>query len=492
MRYPVCTMDTETKERINLPEVDPEMMDSLANIVGQANVSSSLIDRITYSRDIWPQGYLWLRKGRLPHVPEAVVWPRAVEDVSGVIRWCAENKVPITPEGGGSGVCGGSVPMRGGMVMDLKKMHNVLSINNINHTVEAQAGIMGETLERRLNQAGFTMGHFPASMYCSTLGGWLSTRSAGQLSSKYGKIEDMFISLSGVLPDGTVFRSKDSPRSATGPDLDQLVVGSEGTLAVVTSAVMAVHPLPEWRRYRGFMVDDMDAGIEAMRMMMRHGLDPSVARLYDPLDTRLHKKSMDIQADGCLMITGFEGPDNALTRAKADKGFYMCERRGRDLGEGPGLAWLERRYSVSYYQSVILSQGHTILDTCEVAATWSRVPGLYKAVRDAIMPHAMVTAHVSHVYPVGAAIYFTFLSTKEEPPAEEVYKDAWNAAMKACLDAGGAISHHHGIGAHKARWMQAELGPAMDIYKGLKKELDKANVLNPEKLGLYTPERSHE
>lgn len=470
--------------KISVPETDPSLLAGLARVVGEPNRSGRALDRLIYSRDVWPKAYLWLREKNLPHVPLAVVWPRSEEEVSGLIKWAREQKVPITPAGGGSGVCGGSVPVRGGVVMDLKRMNRVIEINEFNHTVDAQAGIMGETLERRLNRRGLTLGHFPASIYCSTLGGWLSARSAGQLSSKYGKIEDMALSLTGVLADGSVFHSKDSPRSATGPNLDQLIIGSEGTLAVITRALLTVRPLPEWREYRGFLCGDMEAGVEAMRLVMREGLDPSVTRLYDELDTRLHAKSLGAGGPGCLLIMGFEGPDNALTRAKATRGFEVCGRHGKDLGIDPGEAWLARRYSVSFYQSTILSQGNTILDTCEMAVKWSGLLDLYHRVRDAIARRAMVTAHVSHIYPTGAAIYFTFVAGSQDPPASEVYQKAWEAAMEACLASGGTISHHHGIGAHKSGWMRAELGPALDVFRALKAGLDPDNVLNPGKLGM--------
>jgi alkyldihydroxyacetonephosphate synthase len=477
-------MSAGDDRQLNVPDADPGILESVSGIVGPKNVSGRKLDRIAWSRDVWPKGYLWLREGKLPFLPEAVAWPGSEDEVAELMRWCFENKVPVTPAAGGSGVCGGAVAMRRGIVMDIKRLNRVVEINSINHTVEAQAGIMGEILERALNKSGFSMGHFPSSIYCSTLGGWLAARSAGQLSSKYGKIEDMVLSLSGVLPDGTPFRTSDSPRSAAGPDLDQLIVGSEGTLAVITRAVMAVHRLPEWSELRGYLFEDMASGIEAVRLMMRQGLDPCVVRLYDELDTRLHQKSYGVPRDGCLCIAGFEGEDNALTRAKAQKGFAICAERARDLGEGPGRAWLKKRYSVSYMQSKVLAREHTILDTSEVAATWSKLMDLYNGVRAALEPLAMVTAHVSHVYPTGAAIYFTFVSGSEDPPAAEVYEKAWKAALDACVRAGGTISHHHGIGSHKADWMRPELGPALDIYQRLKAGLDPDDILNPGKMGL--------
>lgn len=469
---------------IDLAEADPGLIKELVKLVGDRHVSGRTLDRFSYSRDVWPRGYLWLRKGEAPYTPEAVCWPGTEEEVADVVKWCRKNKVPLTPEGGGSGVTGAMIPVQGGVLMDVKRMNSVLSVSKINHSVEAQAGIMGEILERALNQKDFSLGHFPSSIYCSTLGGWLAGRSAGQMSSKYGKIEDMVINISGVLPDGSMFQTNLSPRSAAGPDLDQLIIGSEGTLAVITRAMLAIHPLPKWSELKGYLFEDMEAGINAIRLLMRDGLDPCVVRLYDELDTKLHEKSLLVPGPGCLLIAGFEGPDNPLTRAKAKKGFDICARSGKDLGPGPGEAWFKRRYSVSYHQSTVLAKGNTILDTCEVAAEWSKLMGLYNAMRDAILPHAFLTAHISHVYPTGACIYFTFVSGSEDPPLAEVYETIWNAAMEACIKSGGTISHHHGIGAHKAKWMKAELGPAHKIYRDLKRRLDPDWILNPGKMGL--------
>jgi len=477
-------MNDQQQQAGRLPDADPQLVAELKKLLGEKQVSDKPLDRITYSRDVWPRAYLWLKEGQTPHAPDAVVWPASEEDVAAVLRFCRQKKVPLTPSGGGSGVCGGAIPVKGGVVLDLKRMNKVLNVNPINHTVEVEAGIMGEILERELQRRGFSLGHFPASMYCSTVGGWLAARSAGQLSSKYGKIEDMVLSLSGVFPDGSTFHSKDSPRSAVGPDLDQIVIGSEGTLAVMTRVMLAIHPAPEWQDYRGFLFTSMEEGLEAMRLLMREGLDPSVARLYDEFETGLHRESYGVEGRGCLLIAGFEGPDNSFARAKAEAGLRLLSQQGKDLGEGPGRAWLEHRYSISYNQSKIFSKDSTILDTCEVSALWSRVGDVYNAVKEAITPHALVTAHVSHLYSTGAAVYFTFVSRSEGPPEKEIYDRAWEAAMQACLDSGGVISHHHGIGLHKSSWMEKQLGPALEVYKNLKKELDPAGILNPGKLGL--------
>ena len=466
-------MDNENKI-LTLPAPDPEMLAALADIVGQKSVSAKTLDRLAVSRD------LGLLEGKVPEAPAAVIWPGSEEEIADVIKWCNLNKVPLTTDAGGAGVGGASIPLRRGIALDLKRLNKPLCLNEINHTVEAEAGIMGETLERFLNRRGYSLGHFPSSFYCSTLGGWLAAGSAGQLSSQYGKIEDMVISLAGVLPDGTRFQSVDSPRSAAGPDLDQLIIGSEGTLAVITRAVLAVHPLPQWSEFRGYLFETLPAGVEAMRLIMRQGLDPCVARLYDPRDARLYEKDLLVPGPGCLLIIGFEGPDNALTRAKAGQGFSLCAQTGQDLGTAPAEAWRLSRYSVSYRHSAVPAPGHTLLETCEVAIAWSKVVNLYEAMRAAIEPFAMVTAHISHVYSTGAALDFTFVSGSQEPPGAEVYDRVWSAAMEVCLRSGGTVSRPRGGGAG----MKAERGPAGEIYRRLKKQLDPQGILSPGQMAM--------
>jgi alkyldihydroxyacetonephosphate synthase len=467
------------------PDLSPDLLKALEETVGKKNVSTRNLDRMSYARDIWPKCYFWLRRAETPYVPAAIVWPGSVEEVSRVMKLALEHKVPLTPVGAGSGVCGGAIPVKGGIILDLKRLARLREVNARNLTCEVEAGMIGQPLEDALNRQGLTLGHFPSSMYCSSVGGWIAARSAGQLSSKYGKIEDMVIALEGVLPDGSIFHTRRTPRSAAGPDLNQVIIGSEGTLAVVTAATLSLHRLPELRILRGFLFPDVPSGVSAIRRVMQAGLDPSVVRLYDELDTKVNAEKMGVTRHGCLFVIGFEGPDSNLTRKKAEKGFRICaECGGDDLGEGPGLAWHKHRYSISYKMSEVLSQEGAILDTIEVAAVWSGVTRLYREIREAIIPHALVMAHFSHAYPEGCSIYFTFAAQGAERSEEDIYDTVWDEAMKACIKAGGTFSHHHGVGMHKAKWMALEHGPAHEIYKGLKRYLDPENLLNPGKMGL--------
>ncbi|MHA1263551.1 MAG: FAD-binding oxidoreductase, partial [Candidatus Freyarchaeota archaeon] len=273
--------------------------DELVEIVGAENVSVSQVDKICYSRDAWPMVLMWIDMGKTLPTPDFIVHVENKEQIAKIL----------------AGACGQTLPVQGGIILDIKKMDKIIRIDEKSATVTVQPGILGEDLERELNKHGFTMGHFPASMYCSCLGGFVACRSAGSLSSKYGmghfpasmycsclggfvacrsagslsskygKIEDMVISMEVVLPNGEIMRTKATPRTATGPNLNQLFIGSEGTLGVITEVTLRLHPLPEERRFKAFIMKDLRTGLEAVREIFRKGLKPAVIRLYDELDT---------------------------------------------------------------------------------------------------------------------------------------------------------------------------------------------------------------
>lgn len=407
-----------------------------------------------------------------------------MEEISALLKLANETLTPVIPYGGGSGVCGGTIPVEGGIIVDLKRMNRIRAIDDITLSGEIEAGIVGENLERELNRRGYTIGHFPSSIYCSTLGGWIATRGAGQLSSKYGKIEDMVLALEAVLPDGSLIRTNDAPREATGPDIDQIIIGSEGTLVIVTSAVMKLHRLPEKRAYASFLMPYFTNGVASMRQLMRAEVVPAVARLYDELDSKIALSKVEIKETGCLLVFVFEGNDKRV-EWEMETAWKICMREGgKDLGDGPAKHWEEKRYAVSYKQSQVLSTPGTVLDTIEVATTWSNIIELYETVKRALEPLCLVMAHVSHIYPEGASIYFTCAARPEKTTPREHYRKIWDTAMKAVLGCGAVLSHHHGVGLLKAPYMEAQHGRLMEIYKRLKGQLDPNNILNPYKLGL--------
>jgi alkyldihydroxyacetonephosphate synthase len=501
----------------------------LLSILPAERISQGAADRLIYSRDMWPKTLLAVRD-RKPSVrpPDFVVWPESTEEVAELVRLACKHRVPLVAWGGGSGVCGGAMAVNGGIIVDLKRMGSLVEIAPEDHRATFQCGVLGQTLEDQLNLRGLTLGHFPASIYISTLGGWLAARSAGQLSSKYGKIEDMVCGLEAVLGDGRILRCSADHQ----PNLIPLLVGSEGTLGVITQATLRVHPLPDYRLFRAYQFPRVSSGCEAMRRVMQRGLRPAVMRLYDEADSflarssgqgrqkdglleglekRLEGKKLghDLKelllhaalnragmlsriaesllprlSGGCMAIIGFEG-DPTLTDAEA----ALCHAEylgagGRDLGEGPGLSWYERRYAISYKMSPVFAAGGFV-DTMEVATTWDKLMSLYAAVRQAISSHAMLLAHFSHAYPEGCSIYFTFAAAGENRvKAENLYDEIWRRGLTAVLKAGGTISHHHGVGLSKADYMAEEHGTSLAIYRQLKAIFDPAGILNPGKMGL--------
>jgi alkyldihydroxyacetonephosphate synthase len=270
--------------------VDPDRLQrDLEAIVGPRRVSVRGVDLDTYARDMWPRLLLAHREGIPPaHRPHAVVWPEHVREIVAIVRLARELRVPIVPYGGGSGVCGGAVPLRGGITVDTKRMQQVRSMRDAELICDVEAGLSGERFERELGRRGYTFGHFPSSIYCSTVGGWLATRAAGQLSTKYGKVEDRVAGLTLVTGRGEVIETDGPHRALRGPSWTQLVLGSEGTLGIITSARLRVAPAPQLRVFRGFEIDSVESGVQAIRRVLQRGLRPAVVRLYDELDTLLN------------------------------------------------------------------------------------------------------------------------------------------------------------------------------------------------------------
>jgi alkyldihydroxyacetonephosphate synthase len=274
------------------PPSPSELRRALAGLVGEGRVSQSAADKDTYSRDMWPRLLFGVRAGQTAmHPPDAVVWPETEDEIAAIVHLCRRLGVPIVPYGAGSGVCGGAVPIHGGVTVDLKRLGRVIAIDPDALTVTAEAGINGERLERELAAVGLTLGHFPSSIYCSTLGGWLAARSAGQMSTKYGKVEDMVVSLRAVTGRGDVITTGGRGRASTGPDFTQLLVGSEGTLGLITQATLRVRPAPAARHLRGFEFSNVMTALEAIRRVLQRGLRPAVVRLYDEFDTLVHRRS---------------------------------------------------------------------------------------------------------------------------------------------------------------------------------------------------------
>lgn len=447
-----------------------------------ATVSIDDADLTATSRDWWPLAMIWARGGQVPARPTVVVRPTSTSEVSEVLRIAQSDGVPVTPMAGRSGVCGASVPIFGGIALDLTDFGGIIGADDESLLLDVKPGTWGDTLEDDLRaDHGLTLGHWPQSIALSTVGGWVACRSAGQYSTRYGKIEDMVIGLEVVLADGTVIRTGGSaPRSAVGPDLTKLFVGSEGTLGVVTETRLRVHPLPAAERRSAWSFASFEDGLDACRRVLRRGATPAVLRLYDHRES---KRSFDLEGRHALIVLD-EG-DGGLVDAVMEIVAQEClatdgvERHDDALVE----RWLHHRNEVSGLADAI--NRDVVVDTCEVAARWSVLPALY---RDAVaalkdVPGSWVaSAHQSHAYTDGACLYFTFAGQRDD--AEQYYADAWEAVTRTTLAHGGALSHHHGIGLHRGRFMEDALGSAFPTLVALKQTLDPKGILNPGKLGL--------
>ncbi len=504
------------------------VLSDVSALVG-GRVSAGEADRVAYARDLWPRQQIVTRSGvAAPSPPAMIAWPETTEEIVDIIGYARERKIPIVPYGAGSGVCGGVLPTEETILIDLKRMRRFLSVDEERLTARIEAGIIGQHLEDGLAARGYTLGHFPSSIHCSTLGGWLAARSAGQCSGRYGKIEDMVVGLRCVDGGGQI-READLDAGIE-PALIPLVVGSEGILAIITEATVRISPAPASRRFASFVFESTEAGLDGMRKIFQAGLRPAVARLYDPFDTMLARRGgvkgpadesvqeadeeeelekagpyrpglgarmlnralrrpkalnriIDALPDralgGALMVLVWEDhPD--LADAELALAAEIARGEGaRDTGEAPARRWLAHRHSVSYRQSPLYAWG-AFVDTMEVASTWSRLLPMYHAVRAALSPHVFVMAHFSHAYPDGASIYFSFAgSAPDEDAALATYDKTWKDALEAVVAAGGTLSHHHGVGRSKAPAMRAEQGVAIDVVRTLKDEFDPAGILNP-------------
>ena len=467
------------------------LLDDLAGLL-PGRVSTSADDLAAHASDYWPRAVMARRAddGEGGVRPGAVVWPTSTEEVARVLAWCDAARMPVVPFGAGTGVCGGANAVAGAVTLDLSRMAAVGELDDVSGTVQVQPGVLAQALEDHVAARGWTLGHFPSSIGCSTVGGLLAIRSAGQASSHYGKLEDMVLALEVVLADGTVVATRPVPSTSSGPPLTRLFLGGEGTTGVITSATLQVHPRPEVAIDRGVLFPDLATGLDALRAVIRAGLTPTVARLYDEADTQ--SSFPGLTTSGCVLVVAAEG-SRRVAEFVADAVLrVVTEAGGTDLGAAPGEQWRAHRYALAEWYVEHLRSGGTfgpgtLLDTMEVAHVWSGLPRLYDAVRAALTEHAdAVLAHVSHIYPSGASIYFTFSgSAPDEASALARYDAAWEAGQRAALAAGGTISHHHGIGLLRAPWLADDLGPGgMELLRRIKRALDPNGILNPGKLGL--------
>ena len=474
-----------TGERLGGPRVavDDAVLARLGDI---CPVDASDAARHDHGRDWWPLALRWAIAGDVPALPAVVASPTSAAEVAAVLAVCDEARVPVTPAAGRSGVCGGAVPVFGGVSLDLCGLSGVVDVDAASLVATVGSGTNGAEFEAGLRAShGLTLGHRPQSLAISTVGGWLACRSAGQYSTRYGKIEDMVVGLEVALADGRLIRTGGrAPRSATGPDLSQVFVGSEGTLGVITEASLRAAPVAPAERRAAYGFASFEDGLEACRRILRRGATPAVLRLYDPIESR---RTFAVDVDAVLIV--LDEADAVLADAVMLLVGEECAAAER-LDDALVDHWLAHRDDVSALGS-LLAAG-MVVDTCEVAARWSVLPAVYRAAVAALVgvPGTIVaSAHQSHAYRDGACLYLTFAGQPEGGPAggDAYYVAAWDAVTSAAHGVGATLSHHHGVGLNRARFLGAELGGAFEVLAAMKAALDPNGVLNPGKLGLGSP-----
>ncbi len=459
--------------------------DELADLIGPHRVGSHPADLHRHATDRSTSALLARRAGTQYDLPQCVVRPHTTEQVAKVLEWAQRTRTPVVPYGGGSGVSEGIVS-GGAVVIELRALNEILDFDEKSRLVRTQSGVLGPDLAKALRSWGQTLGHEPQSMGISTVGGWVATRASGQLSARYGSIEDMISGLEAVLPGGRVLRPKTVPRRATGPDLASLMVGSEGTLGIVTEVTLRVSPLPTERANRCVRFQHMADGVAACRKIAQSGLAPTLVRLYDPEDAAILLRNMPEETPGTLLLLSFE---EAGAVQRADQAVELSS--GVRADDSLVDHWWEHRND-AVEQLMILMSGegvlgpHALVDTIEVSGTWSALREVYHSMKDALSELADIAAcHLSHIYPDGGCLYFTLASACEDDAvAAAVLERWWEVGMEACLQAGGSISHHHGIGRRKARWLPEELGEWWDVLRSVKAAIDPHGIMNPGALGL--------
>jgi alkyldihydroxyacetonephosphate synthase len=428
--------------------------------------------------------------------PDAVLLPGNEDEISEILRYCTEHGIAVVPFGGGTSVVGGLDPVRGqfGAVvsLDLRRLNRLLGIDEISGEAELGAGVTGPEAERLLSEHGFSLGHFPQSFQFATIGGFAATRSSGQDSAGYGRFNDMVRGLRAVTPAGVLDLGR-APESAAGPDLRQLLVGSEGVFGIITRVRLRVHPIPESTRYEAWSFPDFATGTTALRAVTQTGAGPTVIRLSDEAETGVNLATTENigaerVAGGCLAVTVFEGTTAHTASRHAETRAVMEAHGGTSLGEAPAHAWEHGRFGAPYLRDSLLSAG-ALCETLETATTWSNIPTLKAAVTEALTTAlaetgtpALVLCHISHVYATGASLYFTVVAGQRGNPIEQ-WRAAKAAASEAMVRTGATITHHHAVGTDHRPWMRDEVGDlGVEVLRAVKATLDPAGILNPGKL----------
>ncbi|MCY7400402.1 MAG: FAD-binding oxidoreductase [Nocardioides sp.] len=485
----IGTRDTPASGEAALPAsgLSLDLLASLRTAVGDEAVLVDAVTRRLRTRGKSTPDLLRARSGDLSDAPDAVVRPRSHEDVAAVLAWAVEHHVAVVPFGGGTCVTGGLVARRDGFAglvsLDLVRLDRLLAVDEISRTAVLQPGMRGPAAEAALAEHGLTLGHFPQSFEFASIGGFAATRSSGQSSAGFGRFDEMVVGLRVATPTGELVLGS-SPANAAGPDLREAILGSEGTLGVITEVTVRVRPVAAETAYEAWSFPTFTAGADAMRQLAQARLLPTVLRLSDEAETMVNLASQQdvggVGVTGCLMIVGHEGASVASRRA--DVGALLESLGGSELGEERGLSWVEGRFHAPYLRDSMLDAG-VLVETLETATFWSRRDHLYTEVKSALESSlgtgTLVLCHISHVYETGCSLYFTVATGQGDHPVER-WLTAKTAASNAILATGATITHHHGVGTDHRPWLACEIGPVgVAMLRGLKDAVDPTGVLNP-------------
>jgi len=441
-----------------------------------------------HARDRWALAMLRDARGERVPPPAAVVFAGSTEHVSTTVSWARETGTAVVPRGAGSGITGGAEAIRRAVVIDLSRMDRILAVDDVSQTVAVQAAVKGASLQATLATKGLSIGYDPDASDLSTVGGWIASRSAGSASAAFGTIDQALIGLTAVLGDGDVLRLGPLPAGGPGPDLRRLFVGSEGTLGIITEAVLAVSRVPRQYLWDSLKPNSFESGAALIREVLQRGFRPLVLRLLDAEEAAFQFR--DLGHRGAALLVGFDGD----APAAAAQWFHLREL-GKEFGArsiGPELAkhWWDHRQEASGWHEGVMGPARTlgagvIVDVLDTACLWRRLPHLYEDVRGALLDHAeTVRCRLSSPYPTGAALHFTFVvRAADDHEAERVYETAWKEAAAAILAAGGTVAYDLGVGLLKVPFAAEELGPAGSAaLQRIKAALDPEGILNQGKL----------
>lgn len=478
-------------EVVRLPEpgIAPALVAGLRELLGADHVLTDDTTRRLRTRGKSTPDLLRQRAGDLADAPDVVVRPGSHDEAAAVLALAVEHHLAVVPFGGGTSVTGGLVARRAGYAgvvsLDLVRMKRLLAVDHLSMTATLEPGLRGPEAEALLAEEGLTLGHYPQSFEYATIGGFAATRSSGQASAGYGRFDALVVALRVATPRGEL-RLGSSPANAAGPDLRQLILGSEGAFGVITEVTVRVRRLPTEKVYEGWCWPSFSAGADAIRALAQAGLLPTVIRLSDEAETAINlARPAEIggeSAGGCMMVTGYEGEPAANAAKRAAVTAALTDLGGTCLGEEPGRAWEQGRFRAPYLRDSLLDVG-VLVETLETATFWSNRERLYDAVKAALETAlgagTIVLCHISHVYETGCSLYFTVAAKEGADPLEQ-WRVAKAAASDAMMAAGATITHHHAVGTDHKPWLTAEIGElGASILRAVKADLDPTGILNP-------------